>query len=185
MLPVSNDYLGEIVMAELQESNGKMGAVVLCRPAGLQEVGRWFGSFSETVISRESKSKNAGRMVGEVTAETLGEFGCTDFAKIDVLIGQRVKFGIKHVPDREDPEKIWCEVNFIHPLRSKPASAAGLAGINRFRGAAIEAAKKAGAPPPKAGGQQQRAPQGQQQRQRSDADESGYDSYDNEADPFR
>ena len=150
MLAVSNDYIGEIVDANLQESDdGKMGAVVLVRPDNAQEVGRWFGSFSETVIDPTSKSRNAGRMVGEVTAETLGEFGCTDFSRIDALIGMKCKFGVKHTQDKKDPEKIWVEVNFIRPLRAKPASASGLASINKFRGAALAAAKGAPKPPAK------------------------------------
>ena len=34
MLAVSNDYIGEIVSAELTENNGKVGAIVVVRPDG-------------------------------------------------------------------------------------------------------------------------------------------------------
>ena len=170
MLPISNDYLGEIVNAELQENDGKVAAIVLCRPDGSPEVARWFGSFSETVIQN---GRNAGKMVGECTAATLGEFGCTDFSRIEMLIGQKVSFGIKHTQGRDDPNKTFVEVNFIHPPRAKkPATAAGLAGINKFRGAAIEAAKGAKAPAPRPAA-------------RPAQREMGDDSYDNETDPFR
>lgn len=143
MLQVSNDYIGVIVNAEIQEINGKLSAIVIVRPDGSPETARWFGSFSDTVISGEGR--NAGKMVGEVTAATLGEFGCTDFAKIGQIIGQNVAFGVKHKPGENG--KVWVECNFIRPPRANnPATASGLAGINRFRGAAIEAAKKAPKP---------------------------------------
>ncbi len=98
-------------------------------------------------------------MVGEVTAETLGSFGCQDFAKIgDILPGQRVAFGVKHKPDEKDPSKVWAEVNFIRPPRvAKPVTSAGLAGINRFKGAAIEAARNAPKPTAKQSNQQQKS----------------------------
>src|SRR5688572_20810661 len=131
MLAQSNDYIGVIVSAELTENNGKVGAVVVVRPDGLGETARWYGSFAETIIG--GQSRNAGKAVGEVTAATLGEFGCADFAKIgDILPGQRVAFGVKHKQDRDDPTKTWVEVNFIRPPRvAKPVTTAGLAGINR------------------------------------------------------
>jgi hypothetical protein len=142
MLPVSNDYVGEIVSADLQENNGKIAAIVIVRPDGSAETARWFGSFSETVISA---GHNEGRMVGDVTAETLGRFGCTDFAKIAELVGKKVAFGVKHKPGENG--KVFVECNFIRPPgAANPASAAGIASINRFRGAAIEAAKKAPKP---------------------------------------
>lgn len=145
MLNVSNDYIGVIVSAELTENNGKVGAIVYVRPDGSAESCRWYGSFSETVFA---SGRNEGKAVGEVTAATLGEFGCSDFSKIgEILPGQRVAFGVKHKPDKEDPNKVWAEVNFIHPPRAaKPVTSAGLAGINRFKGAAIEAARKAPRP---------------------------------------
>lgn len=152
MLAVSNDYIGEIVNAELTENNGKIAAIVLVRPSGGTETARWFGSFSETVIS---SGFNEGRMVGEITAETLGKFGCTDFAKIGDLVGQKVAFGVKHKPGENG--KVFVECNFIRPPGSQnPASASGIASINRFRGAAIEAAKKA--PKPTAKPQTMREP---------------------------
>jgi len=173
MLSVSNDYIGEIVNAELVENDGKVGAVVLCRPDGSTETARWYGSFSETVITQ---GDNAGRMVGELTAATLGEFGCTDFSKIEVIIGKKVAFGIKHKPGIKDPSKTFAEVNFIRPPRAKnPATSAGIASISRFRGAAIEAARKA--PPPAPSAQRQPAPRPQR--------EPGDDMYDDEHDPFR
>lgn len=149
MLQVSNDYIGVIVSAELTENNGKVGAIVIVRPDGSPETCRWYGSFSETIIG--GQSRNSGKAVGEVTAATLGEFGCSDFSKIgEVLPGQRVAFGVKHKPDQNDPDKIWAEVNFIRPPRAaKPVTSAGLAGINRFKGAAIEAARNAPKPAPK------------------------------------
>lgn len=151
MLPVSNDYIGEIVHAELTENNGKVGAVVIVRPDGSPETARWYGSFSETTISG---GRNEGKMVGEVTAATLGEFGCTDFSKIGELKGMKASFGVKHKPG--EGGKIWAEVNFIHPPRvGKPVTSAGLAGINRFKGAAIEAARSA---PKKKPAQQMREP---------------------------
>ncbi len=144
MLPVSNDYIGTIVSAELTENNGKVGAIVYVRPDGSPETCRWYGSFSETVISN---GNNAGRMVGEMTAATLGEFGITDFSKIAEMKGMPVSFGVKHKPG--DGGKIWAEVNFIHPPRvAKPVTSSGLAGINRFKGAAIEAARSAPKRPP-------------------------------------
>src|SRR6187399_11088 len=146
MLSVSNDYIGEIVNAELIENDGKVGVVVICRPNGSNETARWYGSFSETVIQQ---GDNAGKMVGELTAATLGEFGCTDFAKVEMLIGQKVAFGVKHKPGKNDPSKTFAEVNFIRPPRAKnPATAAGIAGIAKFRGAAIEAARNAPKPAP-------------------------------------
>jgi len=52
---------------------------------------------------------------------------------------------VKHKPGENG--KVWVECNFIRPPRANnPATAAGLAGISRFRGAAIEAAKKAPKP---------------------------------------
>jgi hypothetical protein len=139
MLAVSNDYIGEIVSAELTENNGKVGAIVVVRPDGSPETARWYGSFSETRISN---GRNEGKIVGEVTAATLGEFGITDFSKIGDMKGQRVAFGVKHKPGENG--KVWAEVNFIHPPRvAKPVTSAGLAGINRFKGAAIEAARSA------------------------------------------
>lgn len=142
MLPVSNEYVGEIVHAELQEREGKVAAVIVARPSGSTETARWFGSFSEKVISA---GFNEGRVVGDVTAETLGKFGCTDFAKIGELVGQKVAFGVKHKPGENG--KVFVECNFIRPPGSNnPATAAGIASINRFRGAAIEAAKKAPKP---------------------------------------
>lgn len=139
MLPVSNDYIGEIVSAELTENNGKVAAVVIVRPDGSPETARWFGSFSDTMIQN---GRNEGKIVGEVTAATLGEFGCTDFSKIGELKGSRVAFGVKHKPGENG--KVWVEANFIHPPRvAKPVTSAGLAGINRFKGAAIEAARSA------------------------------------------
>jgi hypothetical protein len=149
MLAESNDYIGVIISADLTENNGKVGAVVVVRPDGSGESARWYGSFSDTVIG--GQGRNAGKMVGEVTAATLGEFGCADFSKIgDVLPGQRVAFGVKHKPGVSDPTKTFAEVNFIHPPRTvKPVTSAGLAGINRFKGAAIEAARKAPKAAPK------------------------------------
>jgi hypothetical protein len=154
MLEISNDYIGVIVSAELTENNGKVGAIVVVRPDGSPQTARWYGSFSDTVIG--GQGRNAGKMVGEVTAETLGSFGCSDFSKIgDVLPGQRVAFGVKHKPDKDDPEKMWAEVNFIRPPRvAKPVTSAGLAGINRFKGAALEAARSAPKPAPKPSSQQ-------------------------------
>jgi hypothetical protein len=171
MLNVSNDYIGEIVNAELVENEGKVGAVVICRPDGSTETARWYGSFSETVITQ---GDNAGKMVGELTAATLGEFGCTDFSKIEVIIGKKVAFGIKHKPGIKDPSKTFAEVNFIRPPRAKnPATSAGIASINKFRGAAVEAAKRA----PQAPAASRPAPRPQR--------EMGDDSYDDEHDPFR
>jgi hypothetical protein len=152
MLEVSNDYIGKIVNAELQERDGKLSAVIIVRPDGSPHTARWFGSFSETVIG--GQGRNAGKIVGEVTAATLGEFGLTDFGKIESLIGQPVAFGVKHNPGENG--KIWVECNFIRPPRPKnPATSAGLASINRFRGAAIEAARKVPKPSAPAGGSQQ------------------------------
>lgn len=168
MLPISNDYIGEIVSAELTENEGKVGAVVLCRPDGSPEVVRWYGSFSDVVFTM---GDDAGKMCGEVTAAALGAFGCTDFSKIEMLVGQKVAFGVKHKPGHKDASKLFAEVNFIRPPRAKkPATSAGLAGIMKFRGAAVEAAKGAKLPA------QKTAP-----RQR----EMGDDSYDQEHDPFR
>lgn len=149
MLPISNDYIGVIVSAELTENNGKVGAIVVVRPDGSAETARWYGSFSDTIIS--GQGRNAGKAVGEVTAATLGEFGCSDFSKIgEILPGMRVAFGVKHKPGVTDPTKTFAEVNFIHPPRvAKPVTSAGLAGINRFKGAAIEAARNAPKPTPK------------------------------------
>src|SRR5688500_6345544 len=105
MLPVSNDYFGEIVTAELQENNGKIAAVIVVRPGGSVEAARWFGSFSETVIS---SGFNEGRVVGEITTETLGKFGCTDFAKIGDIVGQKVAFGVKHKPGENGKVFVEC-----------------------------------------------------------------------------
>lgn len=153
MLPVSNDYVGEIVSAELTENNGKVGAILVVRPDGSPETARWYGSFSETVIG---SGRNQGKTVGETTAATLGELGCTDFSKVSELVGAKVAFGIKHKPG--DDGKIWVEVNYVAPPRqAKPVTASGLAGLNRFRAAAIEASKNAPkrekkAPPPASNG---------------------------------
>lgn len=148
MLAQSNDYIGVIVSAELTENEGKVGAIVLVRPEGSSESARWYGSFSDTVIG---SGPNEGKCVGEVTAATLGRFGCSDFAKIsEVLPGQKVAFGVKHKPDPKDSSKTWVEVNFIRPpTNAKPVTSAGLAGINRFKGAAIDAARNAPKPPSK------------------------------------
>lgn len=174
MLQPSNDYIGVIVSAELTESEkGNVGAIVIVRPEGSAETCRWYGSFSDTVIT---KGDNAGRSVGEMTAETIGKFGCSDFSKIgEVLKGQPVAFGVKHRPDKDDPAKIWAEVNFIRPPRvARPVTSAGLAGINRFKGAAIEAARKA----------PQAARPAQSQRATAPVDTS-YDEYDSRGDePF-
>ncbi len=144
MLNVSNDYVGTIVNAELQEHDGKLSAVVIVRPDGDTQTARWFGSFSDTVIQ---KGDNAGKVVGEMTAATLGKFGVTDFTKIGQIVGQPVAFGVKHKPDKKDPNKSWAEVNFIRPPGSnKPATAAGLASLSKFRGAAINAARNAPKP---------------------------------------
>lgn len=139
MLEPSNDYFGKIVNAELQEwDDGTVSAVVICRPDGSAESARWSGAFT----TREIKNgRNAGRTWGEVTAETLGSFGLTDFNRIGDLIGQPVSFGVKHRED--DKGKVWADVNFIRPGGNRrPASAAGLASINQFRGAAMAAATK-------------------------------------------
>lgn len=144
MLPVSNDYQGEIVSASLAEDQGRLAAVVYVRPDGSAETARWRGTFDETVIRNGT---NEGRQWGEITAECLGEFGITDFARIADMKGMKCSFGIKHNPgkDKEGKPKIWVEVNFIHPLRNaKPVSSQGLASLNRFKGAAIAAARKAG-----------------------------------------
>lgn len=168
MLAVSNDYIGKIVNAEIQESEGKLSAVIIVQPNGSTETARWFGSFSETVIST---GDNAGKVVGDMTAATLGEFGCTDFSKIGQLIGAPVAFGVKHKPDKKDPAKMWANVNFIRPPGSgKPASAAGLAGLSKFRGAALAAAKNA--PKPVAAPKNAREPG------------DDYDDFDNGVDPF-
>ena len=145
MLAVSNDYFGKIVNAELQEwDDGTVSAVVICRPDGSAETARWSGGFSDKEIE---KGTNKGRTWGELTAETLGSFGCTDFTKIGELIGQPVCFGVKHEQDTKDPEKIWANVNFIRPGGNRrPASAAGIASIARFRGVAMAAAAKAPKP---------------------------------------
>lgn len=176
MLAISNDYIGVIISAELTENNGKVGAVVVVRPDGSPETARWYGSFSETVIT--GQGRNAGKMVGEVTAETLGEFGCSDFSKIgSILPGQRVAFGVKHKPGLTDPSKTFAEVNFIHPPRAaKPVTSAGLAGINRFKGVAIEAARKAPKPTSKP------APQGNGAG--DDEDYSGYGRGSDDEIPF-
>jgi hypothetical protein len=168
MLQESNDYIGTIAAADLQEVDGKLSAFVVCRPDGSNETARWFGSFSETVIKT---GRNEGKMVGEMTAETLGQFGCTDFAKIAQLIGQRVAFGVKHKPSEKDPNKIFVECNFIRPPRAaNPASAAGVASLSKFRAAAMAAAKNA--PKPAAPPTRER--------------ESGEDNYDDHIgdDPF-
>lgn len=142
MLAVSNDYVGEIVSAELTENNGKVGAIVMVRPDGSPETARWYGSFSETVISG---GRNEGKMVGDVTAAILGEFGCTDFSKISQIKGSRCAFGVKHKPGNDG--KVWAEVSWIgRPRVAKPVTSAGLAGLNRFKGAAIEAARSAPKP---------------------------------------
>lgn len=143
MLDISNDYFGKIVNAELQEwDDGTVSAVVICRPEGSAETARWSGSFSDKEVE---KGQNKGRTWGELTAETLGSFGVVDFTKIGQLIGQPVCFGVKHRVD--DKGKTWADVNFIRPGGNRrPASAAGIASINRFRGVAIEAAKKAPKP---------------------------------------
>lgn len=165
MLAISNDYIGKIVNAELQENEGKLSAVVIVRPDGDTQTARWFGSFSDTVIS---KGDNAGKVVGELTAATLGKFGCVDFAKIGALIGMPVAFGVKHRTD--DKGKVWADVNFIRPPGSgKPATSAGLASLAKFRGAAIDAAKNAPKPPAVS---------------KPPMRELGDDSYDNEFDPL-
>lgn len=175
MLAVSNDYIGEIINAELIENDGKVGAVVICRPNGSTESARWYGSFSETVIR---EGDNAGRMVGEMTAATLGEFGCTDFSKIEMLIGQKVAFGVKHKPGIKDPSKTFAEVGWIRPPRAKnPATAAGIAGIAKFRGAAIEAAKNA----PKLAAAPRPTPASRPQREAGD---DSYDDLDSQFDPL-
>jgi hypothetical protein len=177
MLPVSNDYVGEIVNAELTENDGKVGAVVLCRPDGSPEVVRWYGSFSETVIQ---SGDNAGKMVGETTAATLGLFGCTDFSKIDMLIGKKVAFGVKHKPGIKDASKIFAEVSWIRPPRAKnPATSAGIASINKFRGAAIEAAKNAPKQPPPAA-----RPAANASRQQREPGDDGYSDFDDQFDPL-
>ncbi len=150
MLPVSNDYIGKIVNAEIQENNGKVSAIVICRPEGSLETVKWFGSFSETVVSG---GFNEGKMVGAITAETLGAFGVTDFAKIGEIIGRDVAFGVKHKASDDGSGKVFANCNFIRPPGSqRPATASGLASIARFRGAAVAAAKNApkveSGPPP-------------------------------------
>ncbi len=169
MLNISNDYIGVIVSAELTENNGKVGAIVVVRPDNSSETARWYGSFSDTVIG---SGRNQGKAVGEMTAETLGQFGCADFTKVgDILPGQRVAFGVKHKPGKDDPSKMWAEVNFIHPPRTaKPVTSSGLAGINKFKGAAIEAARNA----PKI-----ERPKNPPPANRSDADDTEYDEIDN------
>ena len=164
MLPVGNSYIGEIVNAELSEDKAQVVAIVFVRPDGSPETARWRGTFSDTQIR---SGKNEGRSWGEVTAETLGEFGITDFSRIAELKGKKCSFGIKHNPG--DDGKIWVEVNFIAPPRAaKPVTSAGLAGLAKFKGAALEAAKKAGVT-----------------RQAAPMREPGDDGYDAEHDPFR
>jgi len=173
MLEPSNDYFGKIVNAELQEwDNGTVSAVVICRPDGGVETVRWSGAFSDTVIQ---SGRNKGRTWGEITAETLGSFGLTDFNRIAELIGQPVAFGVKH---REDENgKVWADANFIRPGGNRrPASAAGLASINRFRGVAMAAAQKAPKPAASNAGAAQRS---------KPMREMGDDDYDRENDPFR
>lgn len=166
MLAISNDYIGKIVNAEIEERDGKLSAVVIVRPDGDAQTARWFGSFSDTVIS---KGDNTGKVIGELTAATLGKFGCVDFGKINALIGMPVAFGVKHRTD--DKGKVWADVNFIRPPgSSKPASSAGLASLARFRGAAIDAAKNA--PRPAIASKPAREPG------------DDYDDYDNGVDPF-
>lgn len=144
MLPVSNNYNGEIVSAALTEDNGRVAAVVYVKSDGSPETARWRGTFDDTVIKA---GENAGRSWGELTAETLGQFGITDFTRIGDMKGMRVRFGIKHSPDKNDPRKIWQEVNYIATERVlKPVTSQGLASLNRFKGVAIEAARKSGAP---------------------------------------
>ncbi len=149
MLQPSNDYIGVIVSAEMTESDkGAVGAIIVVRPDGLGETARWYGPFTETVIS---KGPNEGKIVGEMTAETIGKFGCSDFTKIASIVGQPCAFGIKHEPDKEDPNKMWAKVSFLRPPRvARPVTSSGLAGINRFKGAAIAAARSAPKPAPKA-----------------------------------
>lgn len=145
MLAVGNDYVGTIVSAELTESKkGSVGAVIVVRPDGASEVARWYGPFTDTVIK---KGPNEGKIVGEMTAETIGKFGCSDFTKIGAIVGQACAFGIKHEQDEKDPSKFWARVSFIRPRRTaRPVTSSGLAGINRFKGAAIEAARHAPKP---------------------------------------
>lgn len=167
MLAISNDYFGKIVNAELQEwDDGSVSAVVICRPDGSAETARWSGSFTD---KRIEKGTNQGRTWGELTAETLGSFGVTDFTKVGQLIGQPVCFGVKHRVD--DNNKTWADVSFIRPGGNRrPASVAGIASINRFRGAAIEAAKKS--PRPVTAGSTASEPKPMR--------ESGDDSYDDD-----
>jgi hypothetical protein len=168
MLNESNDYIGTIAAADLQEIDGKLSAFVVCKPDGSAETARWFGSFSDTVIS---KGRNEGKMVGEMTAETLGQFGCTDFSKIGQIVGQRVAFGVRHKQSEKDPTKTFVECSFIRPPRAaNPASAAGVASLSKFRAAAMAAAKNA--PKPAAAPPKEREP--------------GDDSYDDHVgeDPF-
>jgi hypothetical protein len=146
MLPVSNDYQGEIISAVLSEDQGRISAIVHVRPDGSAETARWRGTFDETEIRNGT---NQGRQWGEITAECLGEFGITDFARIGDMKGMKCSFGIKHSPgkDKEGKPKIWVEVNFIHPIRNvKPVTSQGLASLNRFKGAALAAARKTNAP---------------------------------------
>ena len=167
MLSIGNDYIGKIVNAELEERDGKLSAVIIVRPDGDTQTARWFGSFSDTVIQ---KGDNAGKVVGEMTAATLGKFGVTDFAKIGQIVGQPVAFGVKHRED--DKGKVWADVNFIRPPGSnKPATAAGLASLSKFRGAAISAAKNA--PKPSA-----------QPKPMRESGDDGYDALDDQFDPL-
>ncbi len=136
------EYRGEILEASMSESkDGKPYALIKARPDGMNESVAWFGSFSDTIIK---SGNNTGKRVGDMTAKTIGSFGVDDFSKIESIEGKKCIFGVKHEPDEKNGGQLRAKVSYIRPPgNSKPLSAAGAAGLNKFRAAAIEAARSA------------------------------------------
>lgn len=159
----AGEYRGTIIEATMNESqDGKPYALIKAKADGHPETVSWFGSFSQTVIK---SGNNLGRKVGEMTAKTIGSFGCDDFAKIDLIEGKKCIFGVKHEPDERNGGQLRAKVSYIRPRgTSRPLTAAVAAGLNQFRAAAIEAARA--------------APKEAPTHVRGDADESGIDQHD-------
>lgn len=139
----AGEYKGEIIDASMNENDGKAYALVKVKPDGSAETVAWFGSFSETVIG---SGFNQGKVVGEMTAATLGTLGWDcDFTNLNTIIGKKVVFGVKHEPDQKNDGQIRAKVSYLKPVGStKPLGAGTAKGLAaRFKGAALEAKRNA------------------------------------------
>lgn len=127
--------------AELRKSTKEGGGApyaLLSFNIGNESV-EYFGSFSETVIST---GKNAGRRVGELTAETLVALGWDgDLTKLSEIEGVECSIVVEHVTDDKGTR---ARVKFVNPLGGgAPVEASDVALLNKSFRATILEAKKA------------------------------------------